>query len=864
MRGLRVFLGHTSELREYPEQRSFVAAAEAAIMRAECTVTDMAYFSARDEKPDDYSLRAVEKADVYVGIIGFKYGSLVRNREDVSYTELEFQRATELGLRRLVFLLDGAGVIPLPAREIRDLEHGDRQERFRRRLMDGHVAARITTPQQLETELHHALVELLRDWPDTTEAPKPREPDRPPPFMAPELPDPHVERRELMSRVIALLDAPPRTIALWGVAGSGKRMLAASVCHQVRSRFPGGILWVTLGEKVVSDEALVRKINDLAATLSGRRPDYAGPEAAGAHLGGLLEQASRLLVLDDVRDFDQLAPFLRGRCMRLITTRHRSVLPEAAVVVAVGPLSEVETLELLMHGIDAEGAEELEELGRRTGGSPYAVRVVRRAVRYRRELGAGLALAAAHVEACLPMGQAPAPDPALEAASLRLLEDGRPDRLECYLQLGVFPDDVDIPLATLSRCWGLDEHETARQCRELAHASLVEDRDDAGVRVHGVLRVGTRRLAGYQRALLDAYRAGLPRAEAGPPTAWWELNREEPYLWEHLDHHLREAGRDGGPEAAELEALLADDRWRRARALRIARDAVLEGHTAPVRAVAISPDGSWLASADAAGAVRLWAYVDGAQRLTFTGHSGAVNALAIAPDGSWLASASSDNVVRLWSVGDGSCRTLIGHSGDGVNAVAISPDGSWLASAGMDGTLRLWDARDGSNLATAHRHAGPVRAVAISPNDPWLASAGDDWIVLGRTRDAETLRTLERSPGVRQSLAISPDGSWLACLGSSASVLLVDVSGSLRATLAGHEGSVNAVAISPDGSWVASAGRDGTVRLWNSDDGSPRATLTGHTGSVNAVAVAPNGSWLASAGDDQTVRLWRVPVPGGD
>jgi WD domain, G-beta repeat/NB-ARC domain len=725
--------------------------------------------------------------------------------------------------------------------------------------MDGHVAARITTPQQLETELHHALVELLRDWPTTVEPTRGPYLDRPPPFMAPELPDPHVERRELMSRVIGLLDAPPRTVGLWGDAGSGKRMLAASVCHQVRDRFPGGILWVTLGENVASEEALVRKINDLAATLSGRRPDYAGPEAAGAHLGGLLEQASRLLVLDDVRDADQLAPFLRGRCMRLITTRVRAILPEAAVSVSVGPMSEAEALELLMHGVDAEGAAELDELARRTGGSPYLVRIVRRAVRYRRELGASLALAAAHVEACLPMGQAPASDPALEAASLRLLEDGRPDRLECYLQLAALPEDVDVPLATLSRWWGMDEPETARQCRELANAGLIEDRDDAWVRVHGVLRVGQRRLAGYHRALLNAHRAGLPRTEDGLRTAWWEMSQAEPYLWEHLDHHLHEAGRDGGPEGAELEALLGDERWRRARALRVARDAVLEGHGGRVRTVAISPDGSWLASGDAAGSVRLWSSLDGSPRATFSSHSGAVNSLAIAPDGSWLASASSDNVVRLWKVADGSCRTLIGHSDDGVNAVAISPDGSWLASAGMDGTVRLWDAADGSNLATAHGHAGPVRAVAISPNGPWLVSAGDDWIVLRRTRDAETLRTLDRSMGVRQTLAISPDGSWLACLGRNATVRVLNVNGSLRATIPGHAGGVNAVAISPDGSWLATAGRDGTVHLWSTEDGSARATLTGHVGSVNAVAIAPNASWLASAGDDQTVRLWRVP-----
>jgi hypothetical protein len=165
VRGLsRVFLGHTSELHEFPRSRSFVAAAESAVARAELGVVAMTYFTARDQMPADYCVESVRDADVYVGIIGFRYGSPVRDRPEVSYTALEFEIATELGMPRLMFLLDERGEVPLPlpVRHILDREHGDRQAAFRCRLQRdaGLTVAFVSTPQELEIALFHALVEM--------------------------------------------------------------------------------------------------------------------------------------------------------------------------------------------------------------------------------------------------------------------------------------------------------------------------------------------------------------------------------------------------------------------------------------------------------------------------------------------------------------------------------------------------------------------------------------------------------------------------------------------------------------------------------------------------------------------------------
>src|SRR5215469_9906978 len=124
----QVFVSHTSDMARFPAGRSFIDAVLDAVSRAGRAPVDMRYFAAREGEPAEYCRQRVRECEVYVAVVGFRYGSVVPGQA-VSYTELEFDEATAAGLPRLVFLLSGTVKVP---DGLADADRGAVQ-RFRRK-----------------------------------------------------------------------------------------------------------------------------------------------------------------------------------------------------------------------------------------------------------------------------------------------------------------------------------------------------------------------------------------------------------------------------------------------------------------------------------------------------------------------------------------------------------------------------------------------------------------------------------------------------------------------------------------------------------------------------------------------------------
>ena len=282
-----------------------------------------------------------------------------------------------------------------------------------------------------------------------------------------------------------------------------------------------------------------------------------------------------------------------------------------------------------------------------------------------------------------------------------------------------------------------------------------------------------------------------------------------------------------------------------------------------VRAVAISPDGTLVASGNFGGQLRLRDAATGAIKQELQETAGSIERLSFSSDGRRIATSSNGQTVRIWDLASGTeVRSFPGHT-QNIYWVEFSPDDKLLVTASQDKTVRIWNVADGS-LKHTLMHGGEVNAAIFVAGGKQVASVSHD--AQARIWNVETgeLDVTLPVPGQRRAavaLGQSRNGKYLAT-GNYQAINVWNVADwSLVAMLPGHSQLAWGVAITNDGQTAVSSAWDNTVRVWDVANQVELRSMPlpaderAAAGPVRSMSVSPDGNLLALACADRAVLI---------
>ncbi|MEN8041579.1 MAG: BTAD domain-containing putative transcriptional regulator [Actinomycetota bacterium] len=278
--------------------------------------------------------------------------------------------------------------------------------------------------------------------------------------------------------------------------------------------------------------------------------------------------------------------------------------------------------------------------------------------------------------------------------------------------------------------------------------------------------------------------------------------------------------------------------------------------------------------------------------------------VAVSPDGSLMATAHDGNNVAVWNLESGSVVQVLEREGAIAKGVSFSPAGEHLGVVygGVQSPVRIWNYRNGEyvdldggdlaktalppwiisfaedgNLVAANLQEG-VRVWNLDTDEHVdIAISGDfdfspieNLLAIG-DGESRAIRIFEASTGleVRQiavdiptvaSIAFSPDGTRVAAVSAFDGVLSVlDMSSGhelARTTLDRPQGQVS---WSKTGTHLLVGGDSGVPRVINARTGEAEVELPGHQGLVWATATTLSDQRVITAGvDDDATLVWNI------
>lgn len=232
----------------------------------------------------------------------------------------------------------------------------------------------------------------------------------------------------------------------------------------------------------------------------------------------------------------------------------------------------------------------------------------------------------------------------------------------------------------------------------------------------------------------------------------------------------------------------------------------------PIRSVAISPDGKWVAAGDQKGRIRVWTLADHAEAGTFLAHEGHVTQIAFSPDGRRLATTSFSGEVRLWQMPEGKKLKGIKISDQEIPRIEFVSDQQLIVATGE---TAIWNLESGSK---------------------------------------ETAITEKKAIG--SALGLSNDRRSIAFNDADARLQIWDVANSRPSGVILPGAGAHLVDFSPDLKSIATYSQDSVIRIWDASTGRITQVIDADGDLTTGLKWLPGSHALLVVSLAGRVRIW--------